>query len=42
MVPGHRGKKHKISSGRATGKYTLHYKTVKQDCININDVILDL
>lgn len=30
MVPGHRGKKHKISSGRATGKYTLHYKTVKK------------
>lgn len=29
MVPGHRGKKHKISSGRATGKYTMHYKTVK-------------
>jgi small subunit ribosomal protein S7 len=30
MVPGHRGKKHVISSGRATGKYTKHYKTVKE------------
>lgn len=29
MVPGHRSKKHVISSGRATGKYTMHYKTVK-------------
>jgi small subunit ribosomal protein S7 len=30
MVPGHRGKKHLISSGRATGKYATHYKTVKK------------
>jgi len=30
MVPGHRGKKHVISSGRATGKYTTHYNTVKR------------
>lgn len=30
MVPGHRGKKHVISSGRATGKYLKHYKTVKK------------
>ena len=30
MVPGHRGKKHVISSGRATGKYTTHYNTVKK------------
>lgn len=30
MVPGHKGKKHKISSGRATGKYNVHYKTVKE------------
>lgn len=29
MVPGHRGKKHVISSGRATGKYETHYKTLK-------------
>lgn len=28
MVPGHRGKKHVISSGRATGKYVTHYNTV--------------
>jgi len=30
MVPGHRGKKHVISSGRATGKYTTHYNTVQK------------
>jgi small subunit ribosomal protein S7 len=30
MVPGHRSKKHVISSGRATGKYALHYKTLKK------------
>lgn len=30
MVPGHHGKKHVISSGRATGQYTLQYKTVKK------------
>lgn len=30
MVPGHRGKKHVISSDRATGKYETHYKTVKK------------
>lgn len=30
MVPGHRGRKHVISSGRATGKYTKHYNTVKR------------
>ncbi len=30
MVPGHSGKKHVISSGRATGKYSKHYKTVKR------------
>lgn len=29
MVPGHMGKKHVISSGRATGKYFTHYNTVK-------------
>jgi len=28
MVPGHKGKKHVISSGHATGKYNLHYNTV--------------
>jgi len=30
MVPGHRSKKHVLSSGHATGKYTKHYKTVKR------------
>jgi small subunit ribosomal protein S7 len=29
MVPGHRGKKHVISSGRATGKYLTKVKIVK-------------
>jgi small subunit ribosomal protein S7 len=29
-VPGHRGKKHLISSDRTTGKYTTHYKIVKE------------
>ncbi len=29
MVPGHRGKKHRITSGRATGKYFTNYKIVK-------------
>ncbi len=35
MVPGHRGKKHVISSGRATGKYNLHYNTLKKAFENI-------
>ncbi len=30
MVPGHRGKKHVISSGRATGKYSTHFNTIKK------------
>ena len=30
MVPGHRGKKHLISSGRCTGKVITHYKIVKR------------
>ncbi|HDH91524.1 MAG TPA: 30S ribosomal protein S7 [Candidatus Aenigmarchaeota archaeon] len=30
MVPGHRGKKHVISSGRCTGHYTTKYKIVKK------------
>jgi small subunit ribosomal protein S7 len=29
MVPGHKGKKHKISSGLCTGKYTTVYKIVE-------------
>lgn len=29
MVPGHRGKKHTFTSGRATGKYSINYKIVK-------------
>ncbi|HIE41219.1 MAG TPA: 30S ribosomal protein S7 [Candidatus Aenigmarchaeota archaeon] len=30
MVPGHRGKKHKISSGHCVGKYTTIYKVVEK------------
>jgi len=30
MVPGHRGKKHVISSGRVVGKYMTNYKIVKE------------
>lgn len=29
MVPGHRGKKHLLTSGRATGKYFTNYNIVK-------------
>lgn len=29
-IPGHRGKKHKLTSYHCTGKAALHYKTVKQ------------
>ena len=29
MVPGHRGKKHTISSGRSTGKYITHFNTIE-------------
>jgi small subunit ribosomal protein S7 len=29
MVPGHRGKKHRITSGRAAGKYFTNFKIVK-------------
>jgi len=30
QVPGHRSKKHVITSGRATGKTMIHYKILKQ------------
>jgi len=30
MVPGHRGKKHVITSGKAAGKTEIHYKIVKE------------
>lgn len=30
MVPGHRGKKHVLTSGRVVGKYTIAYKIVKR------------
>ncbi len=29
-VPGHRGKKHKLTSGHATGRYNLIYRSVKE------------
>lgn len=34
MVPGHRGKKHKITSGKSSGKSTTTYKIVKE-CFEI-------
>jgi small subunit ribosomal protein S7 len=37
MVPGHRSKKHMISSGRATGKYSKHYATVRKTFEIIED-----
>jgi len=30
QVPGHRGKKHILTSGRATGKTMIHYKILKE------------
>ncbi|MDI6798579.1 MAG: 30S ribosomal protein S7 [Candidatus Aenigmarchaeota archaeon] len=30
QVPGHRGKKHVITSGRAAGKTSIHYRIVKE------------
>mgnify|MGYP001585403829 CR=1 FL=1 len=38
MVPGHRGKKHVISSGSAVGKYHTCYKIVKRTFEKIEDV----
>lgn len=34
MVPGHRSKKHLLTSGRATGKYIVNYNIVK-DCFDL-------
>ena len=34
MVPGHRGKKHQITSGRVTGKYLNNYNIVK-NCFDL-------
>ena len=30
MVPGHSGKKHRLTSGRATGKTITHYNIIKK------------
>lgn len=38
MVPGHRGKKHTITSGRVVGKYFTNYKTVKKAFERIEEV----
>ena len=38
MVPGHRGKKHVITSGRAVGKYQTCYNLVKQTFERIEEV----
>lgn len=39
MVPGHRGKKHVITSGRTVGKYFTNYKIVKQTFEKIEQAI---
>jgi len=38
MVPGHRGKKHVISSGRCVGKTSTQYKIVKQTFKKIEEI----
>lgn len=38
QVPGHRGKKHLISSGRATGKINIQYKIVKKTFEKIEQI----
>lgn len=38
MVPGHRGKKHVLSSGRTGGKYFTEYKTIKSVFEKIEEV----
>lgn len=38
MIPGHRGKKHKITSGRTTGKYITNYITVKKTLEKVEQI----
>ncbi len=38
MVPGHRGKKHVISSGRCVGKTSIQYKIVKKAFEKIEEI----
>lgn len=38
MVPGHRGKKHVLTSGRVVGKYMTNYKTVEKAFEKIEQV----
>jgi small subunit ribosomal protein S7 len=38
MVPGHRGKKHVLTSGRVVGKYFINYKIVKNTFENIERI----
>ncbi|MEM5801980.1 MAG: 30S ribosomal protein S7 [Candidatus Aenigmatarchaeota archaeon] len=38
MVPGHRGDKHVISSGKITGKHTTNYKVVKKAFEKIEEI----
>lgn len=38
QVPGHRGKKHTITSGRAVGKTNIHYKIVKETFERIEQI----
>lgn len=38
MVPGHKGKRHRITSGRVVGKYSTNYKIVKNALEKIENV----
>jgi small subunit ribosomal protein S7 len=38
MVPGHRGKRHRITSGRVVGKYITNYNIVKETFEKIENV----
>ena len=38
MVPGHRGKKHRLTSGRVVGKYITNYNIVKQAFEKIEEI----
>ena len=38
MVPGHRGKKHRLTSGKVVGKYITNYKIVKKTFERIEEI----
>jgi len=39
MIPGHHGKRHRITSGRAVGKYLTNYKIVEKSFEKIEKII---